>query len=303
MQGQDGAAMRGGFRSYLFAPGNHPRKVDKVFSAGADVVILDLEDAVPTAEKETTRAAVVEAMRRPRTTLGYVRVNGVGTRWCMGDLEAVVGPWLDGIVVPKVESPEQLRLISEKIGEAERRCGLPGGTIDLMPIIETALGVESAREIAAAGPRVRRLAFGGGDYTTDLDIIWTPEEHELAYARAKLTHASRIAGIEPPVDTVVVQVKDIGRFRMSAANGRRAGFAGKLCIHPDQVAPCNEAFAPTEAEVERARRIVAAFVDAEAGGSASIRVEGEFVDYPIVERARRVLALAERIARGPRPQA
>lgn len=282
-------------RSYLFAPGNHPRKVEKVFAAGADAVILDLEDAVAVGEKEATRAAVVDAMQRPRTALGYVRINGVGTRWCMGDLEAVVGAWLDGIVVPKVESPEQLRLISERIGDIERRRGLPGGSIDLMPIVETALGVESAREIAAAGPRVRRLAFGGGDYTTDLDIVWTRDEHELAYARAKLAHASRIAGIEPPVDTVVVQVKDVERFRMSAANGRRAGFFGKLCIHPDQVGPCNEAFSPSENEIERARRIVAAFTAAEAGGSASIRLDGEFVDYPIVERARRVLALAARL--------
>ena len=285
-----------GLRSFLFAPGNHPRKVEKVFTAGADVVILDLEDAVAVAEKEATRAAVVTALQAPRRTLGYVRINGVGTRWCMGDVETVIGPWLDGIVVPKVESPDQLRLISEKISDGERRAGLPGGHIDLMPIVETALGVESARDIAAAGPRVRRLAFGGGDYTTDLDITWTPEEHELAYARARLTHASRIAGIEAPVDTVVVQVKDTERFRISAANGRRAGFAGKLCIHPDQVGPCNEAFSPSAAEIDRARRIVAAFEAAEAGGSASIRVEGEFIDYPIVERARRVLVLAERLS-------
>jgi citrate lyase subunit beta/citryl-CoA lyase len=284
-----------GLRSFLFAPGNHPRRVEKVFDAGADAVILDLEDAVPVAEKEQTRAVVVAAMQRPRASLGYIRINGVGTRWCMGDVEAVIGPWLDGIVVPKVESPDQLRLISEKISDAERRFGLPGGSIDLMPIVETALGVESARDIAAAGPRVRRLAFGGGDYTTELDIIWTAEEHELAYARARLTHASRIAGIEPPIDTVCVQVKDVERFRQSAWNGRRAGFAGKLCIHPDQVAPCNEVYSPSPQEVERAQRIVAAFESAESGGSASIRVDGEFVDYPIVERARRVLALAARI--------
>ncbi len=296
MRGQVNARKGGTLRSYLFAPGNHPRKVEKALTAGADAVILDLEDAVAIAEKEATRTVVVEALQRPRKGLGYVRINGAGTRWCMGDLETVVGPWLDGIVLPKVESAEQLRLISEKIGEAERHLGLPRGAIDLMPIVETALGIESAREIAAAGPRVRRLAFGGGDYTTDLDIVWTPQEHELAYARAKLTHASRIAGIEPPVDTVVVQVKDIERFRQSAANGRRAGFAGKLCIHPDQVLPCNEAFTPSASEVERARRVVAAFEQAEAGGSASIRVEGEFVDYPLVERARRVLALAARIA-------
>jgi citrate lyase subunit beta/citryl-CoA lyase len=284
-----------GLRSFLFAPGNHPRRVERVFNVGADAVILDLEDAVPAAEKERTRAVVVAAMQRPRTSLGYVRINGVGTRWCMGDLEAVIGPWLDGIVVPKVESPDQLRLIGEKISDAERRFGLPGGSIDLMPIVETALGVESARDIAAAGPRVRRLAFGGGDYTTELDIIWTAEEHELAYARARLTHASRIAGIEPPIDTVCVQVKDADRFLQSAWNGRRAGFAGKLCIHPDQVAPCNEVYSPSPLEVERAQRILAAFESAESGGSASISVDGEFVDYPIVERARRVLALAARI--------
>ncbi|MEZ5458417.1 MAG: CoA ester lyase [Steroidobacteraceae bacterium] len=288
-----------GLRSFLFAPGNHARRVEKVFTAGADAVILDLEDAVPVAEKEQTRELVVAAMQRARVSLGYVRINGVGTRWCMGDVESVIGPWLDGIVVPKVESPDQLRLISEKISDAERRFGLPGGSIDLMPIIETALGIESARDIAAAGPRVRRLAFGGGDYTTELDIIWTAEEHELAYARARLTHASRIAGIEPPIDTVCVQVKDAERFRQSAWNGRRAGFAGKLCIHPDQVAPCNEVYAPSLEEIERARRIVEAFESAESGGSASIRVDGEFVDYPIVERARRVLALAARISPAP----
>lgn len=297
MRQQGMSAERSALRSYLFAPGNHPRKVEKVFAAGADAVILDLEDAVAIGEKESARSAVVAAMQRPRHAIGYVRINGVDTRWCMGDIETVVGPWLDGIVVPKVESADQLRFVADKIGDAERRLGLAGGAIEVMPLVESALGVESAREIAAAGPRVRRLAFGGGDYTTDLDIVWTAQEQELSYARARLTHASRIAGIEPPVDTVVVQVKDIERFRVSAANGRRAGFAGKLCIHPDQVGPCNEAFSPTEAEIERARRVVGAFEAAEAGGSASIRVEGEFIDYPLVERARRVLALAERLTR------
>ena len=292
-----------GLRSFLFAPGNHPRRAEKVFQSGADVVILDLEDAVAVAEKEATRAKVVTAMKKPRTSLGYVRINGVDSRWCMGDIEAVIGPWLDGIVLPKTESADQLRLVSERISEAERRLGMAGGRLDLMPIIETALGVESAREIAAAGPRVRRLAFGGGDYTNDLDIIWTPEEHELAYARAKLTHASRIAGIEPPVDTVVIQVKDTERFRLSALHGRRAGFAGKLCIHPDQVAPCNEVFSPTSEEIEYSRRVVEAFEKAEARGSAAISLDGSFIDYPIVYKAQRILALAARISRTSTPAA
>lgn len=284
-----------GLRSFLFAPGNHPRKVQKVFSAGADVVILDLEDAVAIAEKEATRVAVVEAMKFPRSALGYVRVNSLETRWCIGDLEAVVGPWLDGIVLPKVECPEQLRTLSERISDCERRAGMRPGALDLMPIVETARGIEASNAIAAAGPRVRRLAFGGGDYTTDLDLVWTPEEHELAYARARLTHASRMAGIEPPIDTVVIQVRDTERFRRSAANGRRMGFAGKLCIHPDQVLPCNEAFTPTRAEVEHAMAVIRAFEQAEAQGSASIQVDGHFIDYPIVYKAQRVLALMARV--------
>jgi citrate lyase subunit beta/citryl-CoA lyase len=286
--------MPSGIRSYLFAPGNHPRKVEKVFGAGADAVILDLEDAVAIAEKEATRAVVVAAMRLPRQLRGYVRVNAADTRWCMADIDAVAGPWLDGIVLPKAESAEQVRHVGERISECERRVGMPLGTLELMPLVETALGVESAAAIAAGSPRVARLAFGGGDYTHDLDLVWTDAEVELAYARARLAHASRIAGIEPPVDTVVLQVRDVEAFRRSAHHGRSMGFAGKLCIHPDQVQACNEVFTPSRAEVERALAVVRAFEAAEAGGSASIQLDGQFIDYPVVDKARRVLALAGR---------
>jgi citrate lyase subunit beta/citryl-CoA lyase len=287
-----------GLRSFLFAPGNHARRVEKLFALGADVAILDLEDAVAIAEKIATRAVVVAALQRPRQSLAYVRVNAVDTEWCFDDIRAVVGPWLDGIVLPKAESAAALVKVDAWIADAERATALPLGQLDLLPIVETARGIENAVEIAAATPRVRRLAFGGGDYTHDLDLIWTPEEHELAYARAKLTHASRVAGIEPPIDTVVLQVKDLERFRRSARNGRGMGFHGKLCIHPDQVAVCNEAFTPSIAEVEQARAVVAAFVAAEAQGLASIQLNGQFIDYPIVDKARRIVALAERAARG-----
>ena len=289
-------ALPSGLRSYLFAPGNHPRKVAKVFAAGADAVLLDLEDAVPIAEKESTRAAVVEAMRAPRSARGYIRVNGLETAWCADDIACVVGHGVDGIVLPKIESAEQVRAAAAFIAAAERVAGLAVGAIELMAIVETARGIEFANEIAAADPRLKRLAFGGGDYTNDLDFEWTLEEHELAYARARLTHASRVAGIEPPVDTVVIEGKDIARFSRSAQNGRRMGLYGKLCIHPDQVAPCNAAFTPTAEQVAQARAVVEAFEQAEAAGSASIQVNGQFVDYPIVFKARRVLAAAARAA-------
>ena len=283
-----------GLRSFMFAPGNHPRRVTKVFALGADVVILDLEDAVAIAEKAATREVVVAALQKPRQSLGYVRINSVETEWCLDDIRAVVGPWLDGIVLPKTECAATLIKVDGWIANAERSAGLQPGRLDLVPIVETACGIENATEIAAATPRVRRLAFGGGDYVHDLDLIWTPEEHELAYARARLTHASRVAGLEPPIDTVVLQVKDTERFRRSARNGRGMGFQGKLCIHPDQVAACNEAFTPSAAEIEQARAIVVAFAEAEAAGLASIQVNGQFIDYPIVYQARRILAQAGR---------
>ncbi len=285
-----------GLRSFLFAPGNHPRKVAKVFQTGADAVILDLEDAVAIAEKEATRDVVVEALKAQRSCRGYIRVNSFGTEYCEGDVASAVGPWLDGIVLPKVESAEQLVTVDGWISVREAALGLEPGSVDLMPIVETALGIIHVDEIAAATPRVRRLSFGGGDYTHDLDLIWTPEEEVLAYARARLAHASRVAGIEPPIDTVVIQIRDDERFRASAERGRMYGFAGKLCIHPNQVPICNDVYTPTADEIEHARAVIAAFEEAEAEGSASIQLDGHFIDYPIVYKAQRVLALVERLA-------
>lgn len=282
------------FRSLLFTPGNHARRVEKVFQSGADVAILDLEDAVAIDEKLPARAAVVEAMQRPRACTGYVRVNSFDTEWCYGDLLAVVGPWLDGLVLPKTETAQQLRTLDWLLCQLERERGLPERSVDLIPLVETARGIMALEEICGAVPRVRRVAFGGGDYTNDLDLQWTADEHELAFARGRLVHCSRVAGLEPPIDTVLIQVKDHERFRSAALRGRQMGFQGKLCIHPDQVPLANAAFSPSAAEIEQARKVVAAFEAAERQGLASIQVDGAFVDYPIVYKARRVLAVAER---------
>lgn len=282
-------------RSYLFAPGNHARRVEKAFQAGADAVILDLEDAVATTEKDAAREAVVAAFSNEPATRGYVRINGFESPFWKQDVEAVIGQRIAGLVLPKAESPEQVRAVDEWMTSCERRAGLAERALDLMLLVETAKGVMGVDEIAAACPRVSRLAFGGGDYTNDLSLEWTADEAALSYARARLTHASRAANLEPPVDTVVLQVKDQDRFRQSARNGRLMGLHGKLCIHPDQIAPCHEVFTPSAEEIERAREIVAAFEDAESKGSASIQVRGIFVDYPVVYRAQRVLALAGRV--------
>jgi citrate lyase subunit beta/citryl-CoA lyase len=283
-------------RTFMFAPGNHPRKVEKVFSLGADAVILDLEDAVAVNEKVGARQAVVEAMKKPRQCKGYVRINASDTPYCYGDLLAVVGEWLDGLVLPKTESAAQLQMIDWLLTQLERERGLPPGNIDLMPIIETGSGVAAVREIAGAGSRVRRLCFGAADYTHDMGMNWTLEEDELTPARAEIVLASRVGGLEPPIDTVFAHVgKHLDALRRTAQLARDLGFQGKLCIHPEQVQPIHEIFTPTEKEIAEARKIVEAFETAEASGSASIQVEGRFIDYPIVEKAKRVLAIAGEI--------
>jgi citrate lyase subunit beta/citryl-CoA lyase len=282
-------------RSFLFTPGNHSRRVEKVFSVGADAAILDLEDAVATAEKPATRGMIVEALGRPRSCLAYVRVNALDTQFCYDDLVEVVVPGLDGIVLPKVESAAGLMTIEWLLRQLERNAGLPEGGIDLMPIIETAAGLMAAEEIARAGSRARRLAFGAGDFTFDVNITWTADEQELAYSRSRLVAISRAAGLEAPIDSVWVDLQDISGLRTSADQVLKMGYQGKMCIHPTQVSVVNEVFTPSEETVAFAKRVVDAFEAAEAAGSAALQVDGKFIDYPIVYRAQRVLRLMETI--------
>jgi citrate lyase subunit beta/citryl-CoA lyase len=283
-------------RSLLFAPGNHARRAEKALTLAADAVILDLEDAVAVAEKPAARDAVVAALARPRRRRCYVRVNAMSTEWSYADLTAVVAPGTDGIVLPKVESADEIKAADWVIGALERQNGLPQGHVDLMPIIETAAGFTNLETIARAKTRVRRLAFGAGDFTLDLGITWSRDELELLPYRSGFVAVSRAAGLEAPIDTVWVDLKDAEGFAQSSARGRALGFQGKLCIHPDQVPVANQIFSPDEQVVAQARRVVAAFDQAEAQGLASIQLDGRFIDYPIVYAARRIIAQAEEIA-------
>jgi citrate lyase subunit beta/citryl-CoA lyase len=279
-------------RSLLFAPGNHPRRVEKALSLAADGVILDLEDAVAVAEKAATRDLVVAAFGRPRAPKLYVRVNALSTEWCHGDIVAVVRAGLDGIVLPKVEHAHELRTVDWLIGNLERERDLPAGSVDLIPIVETALGISHLALICRAGTRAKCLAFGAGDFTLDMGMVWTRSEAELLPHRAACVLESRAAGMAPPLDTVWADLRDGDGFVASARHAAALGFQGKMCIHPDQIGPANAAFTPDEAAVAQARRIVAAFDEAEARGLASIQLDGQFIDYPIVQRARRVLEAA-----------
>jgi len=284
-------------RSFLFAPGNVARRVEKALTLEADAVIVDLEDSVATAEKAATRKAVAAALEQPRRARGYVRVNAPSTAFCYGDLVQTVHRKVDGVVLPKVESAADLHAIDWLIWNLERELGVEPGAIDLMPQIETAAGVQRIDRILQArslrpykGPwRVKRVAFGGADYAHQLGLTVSLDETELADARARVVLASRAAGMENPIDSPWFHFKDSEAFARALERSRRGGFQGRLCVHPDQIAPVNAAYLPSAEELARAERIVAAFKQAEARGEAAIQVDGEMIDYPVADRAQAMI--------------
>ena len=289
-------------RSFLFAPGNVARRVEKALTLEADAVIVDLEDSVADAEKAATRNAVADALLRPRRGRGYVRVNAPSSPFCHGDLTATISKGVDGVVLPKVESAADLHAIDWLIWNLELELGIAPGSIDLMPQVETAAGVQRIDRILQArnlrpysGPfRVKRVAFGAADYGHDLRLSPTLDEPELADARARVVLASRAAGYENPIDSPWFHFSESAAFARSLERSRRGGFQGRLCVHPDQLAPVNAAYLPSAAEVASAERIVAAFAAAEARGEAAVQVDGQMVDYPVVFRARALIETMKR---------
>jgi citrate lyase subunit beta/citryl-CoA lyase len=291
-------------RTFLFAPGNHARRVEKALDLGADAVILDLEDAVAIADKAATRKPVAAALKRPRRCRGYVRVNAPSTEYCYRDLAETIHAGVDGVFLPKVESAADLHAIDWLLAALEREQGIAEGTLDLVPQVETAAGVARVDRILQARSlrpyrapwRVKRVAFGAADFCLDVGLAPSYEEPELAEARARIVLASRAAGVEAPIDSPWFHLRDMDGFRRALERSRRGGFQGRLCVHPDQVAVANEAFTPAADEVARAERIVAAFREAEAKGAAAVEVDGQMVDYPVVHHAQALLETAREIA-------
>jgi citrate lyase subunit beta / citryl-CoA lyase len=289
-------------RSFLFAPGNVARRVDKAFTLDADAVILDLEDSVALSDKAAARKEVAAALGRKGRARVYVRVNAPATPFCYGDLVETVQPGIAGVLVPKIESAADLHAIDWLLAALERERGIDEGSLDLVPLIETAAGVQRIDRVLQArnlrpyrGPwRVKRVAFGAADYGNDMGLTPTLDEPELAGARERVVLASRAAGMENPLDSPWFHFKEVEAFRRSLERSRRTGFQGRLCVHPDQIAPVNAAYLPSEEELARARRIVTAFRDAEARGEAAVQVDGLMVDYPVAYRAQAMLDLVEK---------
>lgn len=287
-------------RTALFVPGNRPERVDKAVASGADAVIIDLEDAVPKFQKVETRAIVRKKVEEHGdTSIIIVRVNSLDSGYFEDDIKEILSIRLSSIMVPKVEEASHIHEINEAMLSVEKGIGITTGYIPIIPLIESAKGVQNIHEIVSMNtdpPRVFTVAFGAADYTLDLGIEMTEEGTELIYPRSRLAIACRSAGIDPPLDTpFMIDFKNIELLKIDAGRAKILGFQGKMCIHPNQVEPCNAIFSPTPKEIEWANKIISAFDEAEAKGIAAIQVEGKFVDYPIVERCRRILRLAQAI--------
>jgi citrate lyase subunit beta/citryl-CoA lyase len=278
------------WRSVLFAPANRPELVAKLPRSQPDVVVLDLEDAVPPAEKIGARAS---ARAGAQALLGLdggpavlVRVNAPATQWHAEDLADAPVPGIAAVIVPKLETLDEVAGVAAALD----RAGCPD--VGIVAGIETARGVADARLLLEA-PRIVACYFGAEDFTVDMGGIRREDNFEVQFPRAQVALAARLAGV-PAIDIVVAAFDDDARFLREAAEARALGFAGKLCIHPSQVPLANAAFVPSAEEVARARALLAAYDASVADGIAAIAFEGQMVDEPLAARARAIIAAAER---------
>ena len=276
----------------MFVPGNNPGMMADAHIYGPDSIMLDLEDSVTLAEKDAARLLVYNALK----TIDYggtemvVRINPLNTPYGKKDVEAVVKAGVDVIRMPKTETVEEVRELEAEILRVEEEIGCPGRT-RIMAAIESALGVVNAYAIAMASSRMMGIALGAEDYSANLKTQRTPEGAELLLARQTIVVAARAAGI-CCFDTVYSNLDDMDTFRKEVELVKTLGFDGKSIINPRQIEVVNEVFAPTQKEIDKALRIIAAIREAQQRGSGVVSVNGKMVDRPVVIRAERTIALA-----------
>jgi citrate lyase subunit beta/citryl-CoA lyase len=284
-------------RTLLFVPGNRQRMLERAPRAGADAIVVDLEDAVPRSEKRVART-LVRTMLPKLAAAGvpiFVRVNNVHTGLARADVMAVVRPGLAGVVHPKTDAPQDLRDLDVLLREAELKYKVRPGDVRTIPLIESPIAVLRCEQIAQASDRIVALALGGEDYTAALGVKRDAGGVALAHARGVIATVAAAYGMLA-IDTPYTDIKDERGLVAEAKVAQAIGFKGKYVIHPDQVAPVNAVFTPSKDEVAYARRVVAAAAQAAKLRRGSVALDGKMIDAPIAERARRVIALAERIA-------
>jgi citrate lyase beta subunit len=281
--------MIGPLRSMLYVPGSRNDRFTKAMAAGADAVIFDLEDGVDPGQKENARTLIAEFLAGASTgPLRLVRFNGIHTSQGEADLEFFSSRrGFDGIVLPKVETVGLVDLVRRVFAQRA-----PGGVVPpLLLMLESPAAVLRAADIAAADAAIAALLFGAEDFTAALGVERTTDGEELLYARGQIALAAAAARADA-IDAVFTDLNDVDGLRRDCRRARGLGFRGKMAIHPKQIPVINETFSPAPAEVERARRVIEAFDAARAEGQGVTTLDGRMVELPMVERARRVLALA-----------
>jgi citrate lyase beta subunit len=282
----------------MFVPAHRDRMVQRALGLGEfgpsalDAAILDLEDGVPPASKDEARRLVSELLGGTARGAPFrlVRIQRALSDAGGADLDAVVRPGLDGIVAPKVRRAEEIAWLAGELEARERSASIPVGSVQVFASIESAAALVDAPRIAAASPRVAGLMFGSEDFALDLGLPTrrVGEAAELLYARSATVVAAVSAG-KVAIDGIWPDITDSAGLRADSLRARRLGFTGKTLIHPDQVAVANEIFSPTDAELEHARRVVRAFDEALGRGEGAVALDGQMLDAPVVDRARRVL--------------
>lgn len=281
------------YRSWMFVPGNNEKHLRKVKDLTADVIIYDLEDAVPDERKASARVQVKETIASRSEKVNFVRVNALDTRYFIDDINGIMTEHLSGIMLPKVNSREDILIAAYLLGQLEEKHQLPKGGLAIVPLIETAKGLENASDIAKASERVLCLSFGAEDYTLDLNIEPANAEEALTYARSKLVVASKAADKEAPIDSVYTDFHNEAGLEQAALASKRYGFQGKLLIHPKQIDIVNRVFSPTDEQIAEAKRIVELYEASLQKGEGAVQLDGKMIDVPIAERAKRILAYAE----------
>jgi len=286
-------------RSLLFLPGNNPGMLGNGDTLDADGIILDLEDAVAPNEKDAARILVRNALQ----TLHYkaceiiVRINGLDTSYWQDDLEAIISAGPDIIMPTKVSGADYIHELAAKITAVEKSCGMEIGKTKILPLLETAVGVENAYPIAIADKRIIGLFLGAEDLTADLRCKRTKEGQEIFYARTRLVMAARAAGVDA-YDTPFTDANDLEGLRKDAILARSLGFSGKTAINPRHIDCINEVFSPSQADIEYAKEVFAAIEEGKKLGKGAVALRGKMIDKPIVARAQQVLDAAKAIYGG-----
>ena len=283
-------------RSMLFLPGNNPNMLINGSVLGADAVIFDLEDAVSPAEKDAARVLVRNTLRYMDFTgcQRIVRINSTDTAYWKADLDAILPEKPELILLPKTGTARDALTADAYITELEEKLGLPANSVGLMPLIETALGVENAYAIASSCKRIHALFLGAEDLTADLRCKRTKEGREIEYARTRLVVAARAADVEV-YDTPFTDVNDDEGIWTDTELAKALGFTGKAAISPRHLEAINQTFSPTLAEIDYAYEVLEAIAMAKAQGKGAIALRGKMIDAPIVARAQRTIEMAEQL--------